>query len=86
MRQRDPLLDEKIELERWAVTAQYVGAADTRGHGLGDIKKLLLERQVDEVADVFGLKVKPASDAIFNTSMLPSISERTLPTPTHNKA
>jgi hypothetical protein len=31
------------------------------------------------VADVFGLKVKPASDAIFNTSMLPSRSERSLP-------
>ena len=79
MRQREPILDEKTELERWGITAQYVGAADTRGHGLGDIRKLTLERQVDEVADVFGLKVKPASDAIFNTSMLPSRSERTLP-------
>jgi ABC-type nitrate/sulfonate/bicarbonate transport system substrate-binding protein len=80
MRQREPILDEKIELERWAVTAQYVGAADTRSHGLGDIKKLTLEQQVDEVADVFGLKVKPASDAIFNGTMLPSRSERTIPT------
>ncbi|WP_418129247.1 ABC transporter substrate-binding protein [Variovorax sp. 375MFSha3.1] len=79
MRQREPILDEKIELERWGITAQYVGAPDTQGHGLGDIRKLTLEQQVDEVADVFGLKVKPASDAIFNTSMLPSRSERTLP-------
>jgi len=79
MRQREPILDEKIEIERWGITAQYVGAADTQGHGLGDIRKLTLEQQVDEVADVFGLKVKPASDAIFNTSMLPSRSERTLP-------
>jgi ABC-type nitrate/sulfonate/bicarbonate transport system substrate-binding protein len=77
-RQREPMLDEKMELERWGVTAQYVGAADTHGHGLGDIKKLTLEQQVDEVVDVFGLKVKPSSDAIFNTSMLPSRSERTL--------
>jgi ABC-type nitrate/sulfonate/bicarbonate transport system substrate-binding protein len=76
MRQREPILDEKIELERWGVTAQYVGAADTRGHGLGDIRKLTLEQQVDEVAEVFGLKVKPAADAIFNTSMLPSHNER----------
>ena len=79
MRQREPILDEKIERERWNITAQYVGAADTRGHGLGDIRKLTLERQVDEVADVLGLKVKPASDAIFNTTMLPSRTERTLP-------
>lgn len=79
VRQREPILDERMELERWGVTAQYVGAADTRSHGLGDIKKLTLEQQVDEVVDVFGLKVKPASDAIFNTSMLPSRSERILP-------
>ena len=80
MRQREPILDEKIELERWGVTAQYVGAADTRSHGLGDIRKLTLEQQVDEVAEVFGLKVKPAADAIFNTSMLPSRNERMIPT------
>ena len=78
MRQREPILDEKLELERWGVTAQYVGAADTRSHGLGDIQKLTLELQVDEVVEVFGLKVKPASDAIFNSSMLPLRSERTL--------
>ena len=76
MRQREPILDEKIELDRWSVTAQYVGAADTRDHGLGDIRKLTLEQQVDEVVDVFGLKVKPSADAIFNTSMLPRRSER----------
>ncbi len=76
MRQREPILDEKIERERWAVTAQYVGAADTRSHGLGDIRKLTLEQQVDEVADVFGLKNKPSADAIFNGSMLPPRAHR----------
>ncbi len=79
MRQREPILDEKIELERWGVTAQYVGAADARSHGLGGIRKLTLEQQVDQVVDVFGLKVKPASDAIFNSSMLPSRNQRELP-------
>jgi len=76
MRQREPILDEKVELERWGITAQYVAAADTRSHGLGDIRKLLLEQQVDEVAEVFALKAKPSADAIFNTSMLPPRSER----------
>jgi ABC-type nitrate/sulfonate/bicarbonate transport system substrate-binding protein len=79
MRQREPILDERMELERWSVTAQYVSAADTRNHGLGDINKLTLEQQVDEVVDLFGLKVKPSSDAIFNTSMLPSRTERMIP-------
>ncbi|MEJ7685952.1 MAG: ABC transporter substrate-binding protein [Variovorax sp.] len=77
-RQREPILDAKIELDRWAITAQYVGAADTRAHGLGDIKKLTLEQQVDEVADVFALKRKPSADAIFNSSMLPPRAERTI--------
>ena len=78
MRQREPILDPRIELDRWAITAQYVGAADTRGHGLGDIKKLLLEQQVDEVAEVFGLKTRPSADAIFNSSMLPARNERSI--------
>ena len=76
VRQREPILVEKVELDRWGITAQYVAAPDTRGHGLGDIRKLMLEQQVDEVVDVFGLKVKPSADAIFNGSMLPARSER----------
>ena len=78
MRQREPILDAKVELDRWAITAQYVGAPETRAHGLGDIRKLLLEQQVDEVAEVFGLRSKPSADAIFNSSMLPARSERTI--------
>lgn len=76
VRQREPILVEKVELDRWGITAQYVAAPDTRGHGLGDIRKLMLEQQVDEVVDVFGLKIKPSADAIFNGSMLPARSER----------
>ena len=78
MRLREPILDERVERERWAITAQYVGAADTASHGLGDIRKLTLEQQVDEVAEVFALKHKPSADAIFNSSMLPARAERTI--------
>ncbi|MCJ0764455.1 ABC transporter substrate-binding protein [Variovorax terrae] len=78
MRQREPILDEKVELERWRITAQYVGAPDTRSHGLGDIRKLYLEQQVDEVVEVFGLKSRPSADGIFNLSMLPHRAERML--------
>ncbi|MES2973637.1 MAG: ABC transporter substrate-binding protein [Pseudomonadota bacterium] len=75
-RQREPILDEKVELERWRITRQYVGAADTAGHGLGDIKKLYLEQQVDDVVEVFSLKNRPSADGIFNLSMLPPKAER----------
>jgi ABC-type nitrate/sulfonate/bicarbonate transport system substrate-binding protein len=78
MRQREPILDAKVELDRWAITAQYVGAPDTQAHGLGDIRKLTLEQQVDEVAEIFALKNKPSADAIFNSSMLPGRGERSI--------
>jgi ABC-type nitrate/sulfonate/bicarbonate transport system substrate-binding protein len=76
IKQREPFLDEKVELERWRITSQYVGAPDTAAHGLGDIRKLLVEQQVEEVADVFGLKSRPSTDGLFNLSMLPSKTER----------
>lgn len=75
-RVREPILDEKVELERWHVTSQYVGAADTRSHGLGDIRKIFVDQQLDEVVDVYGLKTKPSTDTLFNLSMLPPKIER----------
>ena len=76
IKQREPMLDEKAELARWRITAGYVAAADTRGHGLGDVRKLLIEQQVDEVVSVFGLKSRPSADAIYNLSFLPPKGER----------
>lgn len=73
---REPLLDERTELARWAITAQYVAAADTRSHGLGDTRQGLVERQVDEVVEVFGLKARPSAAALFNRSFLPPRAER----------
>ncbi|WP_342129495.1 ABC transporter substrate-binding protein [Hydrogenophaga sp. OTU3427] len=78
IKQREPILDEKVELERWRLTAQYVAAADTRGHGLGDVRKYLLEQQVDQIVEVFGLKTRPSADGVFNRGMLPALAERTL--------
>jgi len=75
-RQREPILNETVELERWRITSQYVGAPDTQSHGLGDIRKLWLEQQVDDVAEVYGLKSKPSADGLFNLSMLPPRGER----------
>lgn len=77
-RQREPILDEKLELARWAITAQYVGAADTKSHGLGDFSKRLLEQQVDSVVETYALKSQPSADALFNRSMLPAKAARML--------
>jgi len=76
VKQREPMIDLKAELERWAITARYVAAPDTQGHGLGDVRKLLIERQVDEVVQVYGLRNKPSADAIYNLGFLPPKRER----------
>ena len=78
VRQREPILDEKTELARWAITTQYIAAADTKSHGLGDFSKRLLEQQVDSVVQTFALKTTPSADALFNSSMLPPKSVRML--------
>ncbi|HWP19679.1 MAG TPA: ABC transporter substrate-binding protein [Burkholderiaceae bacterium] len=79
VKQREPMIDEKTEIERFRITARYVTAADTRSHGLGDIRKLLIERQVDEVSEAFGLKTRPSADAIYNLSLLPARAQRQVP-------
>ena len=78
VRQRESILDEKLELERWSITAQYVAAADTKSHGLGDFSKRLMEQQVDSVVQTFALKTMPSADALFNSSMLPARAARML--------
>lgn len=65
-------------LERWSITAQYVAAADTKSHGLGDFSKRLMEQQLDSVVQTFALKTTPSADALFNSSMLPARSARML--------
>jgi hypothetical protein len=70
------LLDEKLELERWKLTAQYLAAPETGSIGLGDVRKLVLEQQMDQVVDVFGLKTRPSVEAVFNRGMLPAAAAR----------
>lgn len=76
IKQREPILDEKVELDRWRLTSQYVAAADVAAHGLGDVRKLLLDEQIEQVAEVFGLKVKPTAESVFERSLLPTLAER----------
>lgn len=73
---REPIIDEKMELERWKLTAAYVAAQDTRSHGLGDVLKYTLEQQMDQVVEVFGLKTRPSVEGVFNRSMLPAAADR----------
>lgn len=77
-RVRESILNEAVELERWRITAEYIAAPDTRGHGLGDVLKRTLEQQVDEVVEVYGLKSRPGVEGVFNRAMLPAANLRAL--------
>jgi ABC-type nitrate/sulfonate/bicarbonate transport system substrate-binding protein len=76
VKQREPMIDERVEAERWRITQSYVLGADTREHGLGDVKKAFVEQQVAEVTDTFALKTRPNADAVYNLSFLPPKAER----------
>lgn len=53
-----------------------MAAPDTRGHGLGDARQFLVDQQVDQVVEAFGLKTRPAAATLFNRSFLPARGER----------
>lgn len=76
VKQREPFLTEAVEVERWKLTAGYVAAADTRVHGLGDVRRDFAQAQIDEVVDVFGLKSKPALETVWNLGFLPPKDQR----------
>jgi ABC-type nitrate/sulfonate/bicarbonate transport system substrate-binding protein len=76
VKQREPMIDEKVEAERWKITQSYVLGADTQEHGVGDVRKKFVEQQVAEVSETFGLKSKPDAAAVYNLSFLPPKAER----------
>ena len=74
--QRNPLLNETDELEKLKLVMEFMDTPNTRGDGLGSINKLRLDNQVDDINLAFGLKSKPSSDLIFNSTFLPRVAER----------
>jgi NitT/TauT family transport system substrate-binding protein len=74
--QRNPVLNEADELEKLKLVMEFIDTPATRGEGLGAIRKLRLDNQVDDVALAFGMKSKPSPDLIFNSSFLPAAGER----------
>jgi NitT/TauT family transport system substrate-binding protein len=53
-----------------------IATPDFRSNGIGAINKLRFEDTVAQVVSAFGLKTTPNVDNLFNSSFLPSRSER----------
>lgn len=70
---REAILNPEVERQRWAITRNYLATAETQAHGLGRVQPAVLQRQIDEVADVFGLARKPAAAQLFDATLQPAI-------------
>ena len=75
----DPLTDPRTDLEKLKIQLQVIDTPFARQHGLGDIDKAAVARQIDLASDIFRLKTKPTVDQIFDLSFPPPKAERIPP-------
>ena len=76
VKQRDPLITEATELKRLKMAIEFVDTPVARRSGLGAIDKVRFDNTIDRVVSAFGIKNQVSPDGIFNSSFLPSASER----------
>ncbi|MGQ0654765.1 MAG: ABC transporter substrate-binding protein [Betaproteobacteria bacterium] len=79
LKQRDPIIEEAVETQRFILMAPSMITDYTRANGLGGIDPQILARQVDQVSETFGAKVKPDATRLFNPAFLPPRAERIPP-------
>lgn len=74
---RDPLIDDKLELERLNMSLNMnVLTPYVKANGMGDVDPARFARSVKDVADAFGLPGAPAPDKVFTNAYLPSKEDR----------
>jgi NitT/TauT family transport system substrate-binding protein len=77
VKERDQLINEALEIRRMKMCIEdSIATPDFRSNGIGAINKLRFEDTVAQVVSAFGLKTTPNVDNLFNSSFLPSRSER----------
>jgi NitT/TauT family transport system substrate-binding protein len=78
-KKRDPLIDEKLELERLQLSlSQNILTPWVKANGMGDVDPARFARSVKDVAAAFGLDAAPAPDKVFDGRFLPPKAERML--------
>ena len=76
LKRREPLADEKIELERFTLLMPAILTERVKQTGLGAVDMPTLARQIDYVADSVQLKSKPKAEELFDATVLPPREER----------
>lgn len=77
VKERDPIVDEALELRRLKLAiAGSIATADARNEGFGAVNGPRLSLMASQVADAFGTKERINPDRIFDASFLPSKDAR----------
>ena len=77
VKERDGIIDEKLELRRLKLAiSTAIATADARAEGFGEVQKPRLALMASQVADAFGTKTRINPDTIFNSSYLPTKEQR----------
>ena len=70
-KKRDPLIDEKLELERLEISLQTnILTPWVKANGLGDVDPVRFAKSVKLVSEAFGLPEAPAPDKVFTNKFL----------------
>jgi NitT/TauT family transport system substrate-binding protein len=76
LKQREPLVDEALELKRFEMVRPGMLTQNVRSSGLGAVNRERLQRQIDQVTQAYGLASPPAIDQLFNAKFLPPAQDR----------
>ena len=76
LKRREPLAEEKTELERFTLLMPAIVTSRVKQTGLGAVDMPTLAKQIDYVAESVQLKEKPKAEQLFNASFLPPREER----------
>ncbi len=76
-KKRDPLIDEKLEMERLALSlSSNIMTPFVKANGMGDVDPARFERAVKDVAEAFGLPAAPDAAKVFSSKYLPPKADR----------
>jgi NitT/TauT family transport system substrate-binding protein len=81
LKQREPLVDELLEVRRTRMVMPGLATASVRANGLGAVNSERLQRQIDQVSQAYGLDNPPTQDRLFNPRFLPPQADRALLAP-----
>ena len=72
-KKRDPLIDEKVEMERLQMSlANNIVTPYVKANGMGNVDKGRLDRSLAQLSQALGLKATPKADDIFTAEFLPA--------------